>query len=158
MSNFESESLLTYILSNKDNIEEIKKQYLYLLSLLTIVEDLSIQNFIDKIIEINNIGEIIIFYIKNSKTSSNLIVGTGTVIFEPKIIHGGKYVAHIEDIVVHELYRSFGIATKILAKLENIAKEKESYKIILYCKENMEKFYIKNGFNKYGSLMTKYFL
>ena len=82
-----------------------------------------------------------------------LIIGTGTLIKEPKIIHGGKSVGHIEDIVVHPLYRNKHIAQTILNKLTEYGAD--CYKIILDCNPTLEPFYEKSGFNKKCIQMTK---
>ena len=63
--------------------------------------------------EICIIGEILICYILDNKDKIT-IIGSGTIIYEPKIIHGGKSVGHIEDIIVNEKYRNLGIARSIL--------------------------------------------
>ena len=79
------------------------------------------------------------------------IVGSGTIIFEPKLIRGGSYIGHIEDIVVDEQYRCKGIATRIIENLIEFAKEKKCYKVILDCQNE------KSGFDNHGIQMTKYF-
>lgn len=152
MHNFEYDILLN--IYNKYNIEDIKEEYLALLSLLTTTNNMTNNDFINKIFEISNIGNIIIcYFIENEKIN---IIASGTIIFEPKIIHGGKSVGHIEDIVVHNSYRSFGIATTILNKLVSLAKDKKSYKVILDCKENLLEFYKKAGFKNNGIQMSQY--
>jgi len=81
------------------------------------------------------------------------LIGAGTIIIEPKIIHGGKSVGHIEDVIVHPHYRNQGIAQTILNKLVEYSK-KECYKVILNCNPNMETFYNKSGFEKKCIQMT----
>jgi glucosamine-phosphate N-acetyltransferase len=85
------------------------------------------------------------------------IVGSGTIIFEPKIIHGCKNIGHIEDIVVHNDYRTQGIAKDILKRLVDLAKQKNCYKVILDCKNNLQNFYERNEFEYKGIQMSKYF-
>lgn len=74
------------------------------------------------------------------------IIGTGTIIYEQKIIHNGGLVAHIEDVVVAEKYRKKGYGRVIVEELKRRAREKGCYKILLNCSKNLEKFYEKNGF------------
>jgi GNAT superfamily N-acetyltransferase len=124
------------------NIDEFEKE------LLKTDDD-----FINKVNEISKIGTIIICYIPNIDIK---IVGSGTIIYEPKIIHGGKSVGHIEDIIVDEKYRNIGIAKNILNMLLQLATN-TCYKVILDCKEELVDFYSKNGFNKNGNQMSKYF-
>ena len=61
--------------------------------------------------EISKMGTIIVCYC--IVCNQFQIIGTGTIIVEPKLIHGGKSVGHIEDIV-HKDYRNKGIATNII--------------------------------------------
>jgi glucosamine-phosphate N-acetyltransferase len=95
-----------------------KKQYIELLSQLTNSPIITDEEFINKVNEISKIGTIIVCYIRNT----DKIIGSGTIIYEPKIIHGGKSVGHIEDIIVDKNYRNKGIAKNILNMLVNLAK------------------------------------
>ena len=85
------------------------------------------------------------------------IVGSGTIIFEPKIIRNGKSVGHIEDIVVDEKCRSMGISKRIMEQLFVFANENNCYKVILDCNPRLSNFYEKLGFEKHGIQMSKYF-
>lgn len=40
------------------------------------------------------------------------IIGAGTLLMEPKFIHGCGQTGHIEDIVVHEAARGLGLGRK----------------------------------------------
>jgi len=77
-------------------------------------------------------------------------VGMITLLIEQKLIHGGKCVAHIEDLVVDKEYSGLGIATKLLTHVINIAKINNCYKIILDCKRELFPFYEKLGFQIRG--------
>ena len=145
-----------FIKNNKPSITEINNQYTELLSSLTKADKLSNDFFLQKIEEISTIGEIIIcYYIDNIDKIH--IIGTGTIIYEPKIIHNGKYVGHIEDIVVGEKHRNLGIARSILTELKKHAYVKDCYKVILDCSEENIKFYEKNDFIYKGAQMAVYF-
>jgi glucosamine-phosphate N-acetyltransferase len=149
-------SLNEIIKNNKSSITEINNYYTQLLSSLTQTEKLSNDFFLQKVQEISTIGEIIICYFLDNDDKIN-IIGSGTIIYEPKIIHGGKYVGHIEDIVVSEKHRNQGIARSILTELKKLAYIKDCYKVILDCsKENM-RFYEKNDFLYKGIQMAVYF-
>lgn len=156
MNDLEYTSLFQLIKDNSIHKDEIIKQYMLLLSQLTEAPVLSNEEFTKKLLEITNIGCINVCYFK---TEENIIhiIGSGTIIFEPKIIRNGQYVGHIEDIIVDEKYRSIGIAKIIINKLINLANEKKCYKIILDCKYNLSDFYEKLGFEKKGIQMAKYF-
>jgi len=81
------------------------------------------------------------------------IVGAVTLLIEPKIIHSGSKVGHVEDLVVDKDYRRMGLGSKLLNHVKNIAKKEGCYKIILDCSEDMVKYYRRNGFNVGGFCM-----
>ena len=139
-------------LLNSDSIKDqtikgqtIKAQYIHLLSHLTSTYDLTFDMFNNNINKISDIGLILVCIIREKE--GILLVGTGTIIIEPKIIHGGKSVGHIEDVVVHPNYRGKGIAQNILNMLVDYSKS-SCYKVILNCNANMEQFYNRVGFDK----------
>jgi glucosamine-phosphate N-acetyltransferase len=149
--------LFNIIQNNMENIEDIKTQYISLLSFLTYTPNITTSQFLYQINEISKMGDIFICYVYNITSKSINILGSGTIIYETKIIHGCKNVGHIEDIVVHENYRSHGIGQKIVEKLTELANKKNCYKVILDCKETLIPFYEKIGFEQKGSQMSKYF-
>jgi len=162
MDNFEFDTLFNiyekcHLYENSyELIEDIKYQYLNLLSFLTETPPISTEEFIQQIIKISELGDIIICY--SNEHDKITILGSGTIIYEPKIIHGCKNVGHIEDIVVHEKYRGQGIAQKILTKLTDNAYNKNCYKVILDCKNELIPFYEKMGFQQNNYQMSKYLL
>ena len=149
--------LQDFIRENRDLIYIIKNQYLELLSMLTNIEYMSENKFLKKIDDIHLQGKIFICCIGSIQDRNFKIVGSGTIFIEHKIIHAGKSVGHIEDIVVHEDYRGMGISQKILDLLKNEALENNCYKVILDCKESLCHFYEKNGFSKRGTQMGIYY-
>ena len=74
------------------------------------------------------------------------IVGTTTLLIEPKFIHDGGLVGHIEDVVVDKNYQGQRIGEKIMKYLLEIAKNQGCYKTILDCTEDVKSFYEKLGF------------
>jgi glucosamine-phosphate N-acetyltransferase len=123
----------------------IKNQYINLLSHLTSTYDLTLELFNANIKKIFKMGLIIVCITRTDEGIK--LIGSGTILIEPKIIHGGRSVGHIEDVVVHPFYRGKGIAQTILNMLVEYSKEK-CYKVILNCNPNMEQFYNKVGFDK----------
>jgi glucosamine-phosphate N-acetyltransferase len=123
----------------------VKSQYIHLLSYLTSTYDLTIEEFNKKIQAISKMGLIIVCILR--EPTGIRLLGSGTIIIEPKIIHGGKSVGHIEDVVVHPDYRNQGIAQTILDKLIDYSRD-DCYKVILNCNPNMEQFYNRAGFEK----------
>ena len=151
----EYDSLWNLIEDNNIQIEKILEQYIALLSELTEAPLLSKEEFINNSLQIKNMGCIYVCYYKTDENFIH-IVGSGTIIFEPKIIRNGKCVGHIEDIVVGKKHNSQGIARKIIDKLLSLAEEKGCYKVILDCKHELCTFYEKFGFEKHGIQTSKY--
>lgn len=147
--------LYSLINSNIDKLTDLKNQYMDLLSELSICEELDNDIFYKKICDINSIGKIFIAYKKTINFVE--ILGSGTIIIEPKIIRGGKNVGHVEDIVVKKSYRGNKIAQSILNKLKEFAKTSNCYKIILDCDEKVCPVYKLSGFDIKGIQMGLYF-
>ena len=74
------------------------------------------------------------------------IVGATTLLIEPKFIHAGGLVGHIEDVVVDKNYQGKKIGEKIMKYLLEIAKNRGCYKTILDCTDDVKGFYEKLGF------------
>jgi glucosamine-phosphate N-acetyltransferase len=85
------------------------------------------------------------------------IIGTGTIIIEPKLIHGCSNVGHIEDIVIHNDHRNRGIGKMLLNNLVERALTYKCYKVVLFCDEKNVEFYEKCSFTRNGINMSKYF-
>ena len=88
-----------------------------------------------------NTNHIIYVAIDNKK-----IVGSTTLLIEQKFIHDGGLVGHIEDVVVRKDYEGKGIGIKLVTSLLERAKEKNCYKTILDCKDDVKQFYERIGF------------
>ena len=76
------------------------------------------------------------------------IVGSTTLLIEPKFIHQGGSVGHIEDVVVKKEFEGSGIGIKLVLSLLDIAKERKCYKTILNCEDELVSFYEKIGFRQ----------
>jgi glucosamine-phosphate N-acetyltransferase len=74
------------------------------------------------------------------------IVGSTTLLIEPKFIHDGGLVGHIEDVVVDKNFQGQKIGEKIMKFLLEFAKNRGCYKTILDCTEDVKPFYEKLGF------------
>lgn len=132
------------------DIETIKTQYFNLLRMLTNAPDIQMNAFLENLEKINRMGSIVICL------DGDRIVGCGTVIIEPKMIHAGRCVGHIEDIVVDTEYRGLGIARGILNRLAEVSYRNNCYKVILDCADELVGFYSKLDFVKKGSQMAHY--
>ena len=81
------------------------------------------------------------------------IVGSATLFIEQKFIHDGGFVGHIEDVVVRKDYEGRGIGIKLVTSMLDRAKEKNCYKTILDCKDDVKQFYERIGFKHESSGM-----
>ena len=132
MTCFEYTTLLQLIQENNTQIDEIIEKYILLLSQLTQTPMISREIFMKNLYKITTMGVIYVCY-HTTMENKICIVGSGTIIFEPKIIRSGKSVGHIEDIVVDQKCRAMGISKRIMAKLFSFANENNCYKVILDC-------------------------
>jgi len=74
------------------------------------------------------------------------IVGATTILIEPKFIHKGGLVGHIEDVVVDKNFEGQKIGEKIMKYILEFAKNRGCYKTILDCTDDVKPFYEKLGF------------
>ena len=81
------------------------------------------------------------------------IIGSTTLLIEQKFIHDGGLVGHIEDVVVRKDYERKGIGIKLVTSMLEHAKEKNCYKTILDCKDDVKQFYEKIGFKRESNCM-----
>jgi glucosamine-phosphate N-acetyltransferase len=124
--------------------EDIDKGFLKVLDNLLSAE-------IDNILAKNILKEIKsnpfhkIFVAQDMKT--NKIVGTTTLLMEPKFINKGMKVGYIEDVSVVKGYEGIGIGKQIIDYVTNHARTTQHCKkILLYCSEKNKIFYEKLGF------------
>jgi glucosamine-phosphate N-acetyltransferase len=81
------------------------------------------------------------------------IVGSTTLFIEPKFIHNGGFVGHIEDVVVAKKFQGKGIGEKLIQTALEYAKKNGCYKTILDCTDDIKPFYEKIGFKKHSNSM-----
>jgi len=81
------------------------------------------------------------------------IIGSTTLLIEQKFIHDGGLVGHIEDVVVRKDYEGKGIGIKLVTSMLERAKEKNCYKTILDCKDDVKQFYERIGFKRESNCM-----
>jgi glucosamine-phosphate N-acetyltransferase len=88
--------------------------------------------------------------------ANDVPVGSITMLVEPKFIHDLSAVGHIEDVVVDQAYRKYGIGLKLVQKAIDFAREMGCYKIILDCSTSNLEFYKKSGFVQKEHQMALY--
>lgn len=81
------------------------------------------------------------------------VVGSTTMLIEPKFIHNGGNVAHIEDVVVSKEHQGKRIGEMLVKTLLEVAKDNKCYKTILDCSDEVKPFYEKIGFKKFSNGM-----
>ena len=79
------------------------------------------------------------------------IIGTTTLLVEPKFIHQGGKVGHIEDVVVRKEFQGRKIGQKIIKFVLQIAKNQGCYKTILDCSDYVKSFYEEIGFKQHSN-------
>jgi len=96
-----------------------------------------------------------IFVVEQESTKE--IVASGTLFIEKKLIRNYGKVGHIEDIVVHEKMRGYGLGKKMIEHVSEESKKMGCYKTILDCSDENVGFYEKCGYKRKGAQMAKYF-
>ncbi len=86
-------------------------------------------------------------------TIDDKIVGTGSLLIEPKLTRGGCLAGHIEDVAVHPDHRGKKIGLMLVQALVSLAREHGCYKVILDCDPSVVSFYEKSGFHTNGVCM-----
>jgi len=77
--------------------------------------------YVHKVLVVENVKE---------TDSTKKIIGTGSIFIEPKFIHKGEKVAHIEDLVVQEAFKETA-APKLAVALKDVGIQNTCYRIIV---------------------------
>jgi glucosamine-phosphate N-acetyltransferase len=133
----------------KLELNDYDKGFLELLDQLSDTPKISKEEFENHLKDVNSN----IFVIEKD----NVIVASGSLLIEKKIIHSGGKVGHMEDIVVHKSNRGEKLGQIIVEHLIKFAKDEGCYKIIADCKDELLKFYNKTGFERRGLQIAIYF-
>lgn len=142
------------------NIRELETNdyelgYLNVLSDLTKVGTISKTEWLNQYRIISSNPFIQIWVIHD--TVDNQIVGTATLLIEPKFIHNCGLVGHIEDVVLKKSTQGTGLGKQIVTFLAEKAKLRGCYKVILDCTKETIGFYEKCGFTVKNTQMAVYF-
>lgn len=81
------------------------------------------------------------------------VIGSTTLLIEPKFIHLGGKVGHIEDVVISKEFQGSGIGEKLINFVLDYSKKNDCYKTILDCSDDVKPFYEKIGFKKHSNSM-----
>ena len=100
------------------------------------------KNILQKI-KMNSLHKI---FVAKDDSNSN-VVGTITLLIEPKFINKGMQVGYIEDVSVRKGYEGLGIGSKLVTYATSYAISIEGCrKVLLYCSEKTKPFYEKLGY------------
>lgn len=83
----------------------------------------------------------------------NKVVGTASLLIEPKFIHDGGVTGHVEDVAVHPECQGKGIGALLVQRLLDESRKEGCYKVILDCAEHVIPFYERLGFTKWERAM-----
>jgi glucosamine-phosphate N-acetyltransferase len=103
-------------------------------------------------IKSNPLHRIFVAVIENGR-NQGLIVGTTTLLVEPKFIFGGGRVAHIEDVAVRAEYQRKGIGFKLVNYATKQAAIMRCVRTVLDCSDENIPFYEKVGYSYHGNSM-----
>lgn len=78
--------------------------------------------------------------------SKGLIIGTTTLLVEPKFIFGGTRFGHVEDVAVRREYEGLGIGSKLVRHATEAATKMGCMRTVLYCSDDRMSFYEKIGY------------
>ena len=82
-----------------------------------------------------------------------LVIGTTTLLVEPKFIFGGGRVGHIEDVAVRAGYQRKGIGFKLVSYATEQAVAMRCVRTVLDCSDENVPFYKKIGYSYHGNTM-----
>lgn len=133
-----------YIREIEEN--DLEKGFLETLNYLREVGNLKIEKTKEILRKIKNNPQHKIFVAVNNEEK---VIGSITLFIEPKFIHEGGLVGHIEDVVTHKDFRGKGIGSTLIQKAIEVAKQAGCYKVILNSSEKNISFYEKLGFKKH---------
>jgi glucosamine-phosphate N-acetyltransferase len=81
------------------------------------------------------------------------VAGTVSLLMEPKFIHNGGLVGHIEDVAVHVAYQHHGVGAALVQHVLEVCRQAGCYKVILDCEPEVVPFYEKLGFHRWELAM-----
>src|SRR5215203_13049 len=94
----------------------------------------------------NPLHKIFVAAIPQRQGTREVVVGTTTLLVEPKFIFKGGRVGHIEDVSIRRGYENMGLGRRLVSHATQVAKEIGCVKIVLDCSEETMPFYEKLGY------------
>ena len=84
---------------------------------------------------------------EGGSNNQDLVIGTTTLLVEPKFIFGGARFGHIEDVAVRKGYERMGVGSKLVSRATESAAKMGCMKTVLYCSDDRMYFYKKLGYS-----------
>jgi glucosamine-phosphate N-acetyltransferase len=100
----------------------------------------------------NPLHRIFVAVIPKAKTGE-LVIGTTTLLVEPKFIFNGARVGHIEDVAVKSEYQGLGVGFALVKHATEKAASMGCLRTILDCSDENRGFYEKLGYTYFGNCM-----
>jgi glucosamine-phosphate N-acetyltransferase len=126
--------------------EDIDKGFLAVLENL-VPPDISNKEHAKNILQKIKMNPLHKIFVAEEDDSNGKVVGTTTLLIEPKFINKGMQVGYIEDVSVRKEYEGLGIGSKLITYATNYAISIEGCrKVLLYCSEKTKPFYEKLGY------------
>jgi glucosamine-phosphate N-acetyltransferase len=94
--------------------------------------------------------------IPQRQAGREVVVGTTTLLVEPKFIFNGGRVGHIEDVSVRRGYEDMGLGRRLVSHATQVAKDMGCVKMVLDCSEETMPFYEKLGYSYQDNCMKKF--
>jgi glucosamine-phosphate N-acetyltransferase len=100
-------------------------------------------------IKLNPLHKVFVAIEENECVGNNqgLVIGTTTLLVEPKFIFGGARFGHIEDVAVKKGYERMGVGSKLVSHATESAAKMGCMKTVLYCSDDRMYFYKKLGYS-----------
>jgi glucosamine-phosphate N-acetyltransferase len=92
-------------------------------------------------------------FVAVTNDNQDWVIGTTTLLVEPKFIFGGGKVGHIEDVSVKVRYQRKGIGFKLVTHATNQAALMGCVKTVLDCSDENVPFYQKIGYSYQDNCM-----
>jgi glucosamine-phosphate N-acetyltransferase len=104
----------------------------------------------------NPLHKIFVAVIPQRQETRGVVVGTTTLLVEPKFIFNGGRVGHIEDVSIRRGYENMGLGRRLVSHTTQFAKEMGCVKIVLDCSDETMPFYEKLGYSYQDNCMKKF--
>jgi glucosamine-phosphate N-acetyltransferase len=101
----------------------------------------------------NPLHRIFVAAIPQRQGTREVVVGTTTLLVEPKFIFNGGRVGHIEDVSIRRGYENVGLGRRLVSHATQVAKEMGCVKIVLDCSDETMPFYEKLGYSYQDNCM-----